>query len=220
LFADPSLIDFLRKFIIYGVRMRFSSRRQSRSQLGFLILGLFPVGLVLPVQANQPPTLNELTQNSPATTVTEWQERLAQAIVQVTGVQLQTTEAGLNLVLETSGGELPSPTPRVVGNALIADISNAALSDEFQQANPAEGIALVSVTSLPGDRVRVAITGTDSPPIAQISTAPTGLAFAVTTGNESAATEEAIEIVVTGEQEEGYAVGRSSVGTRTDATGD
>jgi iron complex outermembrane recepter protein len=155
--------------------------------------------------------------DSPATTVAEWQERLAQAIVQVTGVQLQMTEAGLNLVLETNGIELPSPTTRVIGNALIAEIPNAVLSEEFQQADPAEGIALVSVTSLPGDRVRVAITGTDAPPTAQISTAPTGLAFAVTTGNEAAATEEAIELVVTGEQDEGYAVGRSSVGTRTDA---
>lgn len=157
-------------------------------------------------------------QEQPATTVAEWQERIAQSLVEVTAVRLETTAAGLSVVLETTA-ELPVPQTRSSGNALIVDIPNAVLKEEFQQANPIAGIARVSVTALPGDQVRVAITGSDAPPTAQVSTAATGLTLAIAIGTttEAEQKEEELEIVVTGEQEEGYAVPNASVGTRTDA---
>jgi len=157
--------------------------------------------------------------NQPATTVDEWMAQIAQAQVQVTGVQVNATETGLEIILETSE-PLETPSTSVVGNALIADISNAVLvlpeGNEFSQANPAEGIALVSVTRLPGNRIRVAITGTDAPPIAEVSVETQGLALSITPGVAGVATdEEAIQVVVTGEQE-GYAVDRATTATRTD----
>jgi len=150
-----------------------------------------------------PPHLSEVPQ--PATTVESWMAQIAQAApVQITGVQVNMTEAGLNLVLDTAGEPLQPPTTNVIGNALIADIANAALvlpsgEPEFQAANPAEGVALVSVTNLPNNRVRIAITGTESPPTAAVTTTATGLAFNVTTGSATAATpeEDAIQVVVT-----------------------
>jgi iron complex outermembrane recepter protein len=152
-----------------------------------------------------------------ARTVANWQAQIAQSLVQITGVRLENAETGLSLVLETTG-ELPAPATRSVGNALIVDIPNAALNKNFQQAEPIAGVALISVMTLPGDRVRIAITGTDAPPTVQISSAATGLTFAVTTGTTTGAGQnEEIELVVTGQQEDGYAVRRSSVGTRTDA---
>jgi iron complex outermembrane receptor protein len=149
------------------------------------------------------PRLNELPQ--PATTIESWMNQIAQAApVQITGVQVNMTEAGLSLVLETAGEPLQPPTTNVIGNALIADIANAELvlpsgEPEFQSANPAEGVALVSVTTLPNNRVRIAITGTESPPTAEAITTATGLAFNVTTGVATAATpgDEAIQVVVT-----------------------
>jgi len=161
----------------------------------------------------------------PATTVEDWIAQIEASIVQITDVRVEATEAGLQVILETGAGVLELPETRAIGNALIADIPNAAIAEEFSQANPTEGIALVSVTSLPSDRVRVAITGTDAPPVAEVrSASPSqgesetqGLVLAVTLGDADAVTEEdAIQVVVTGEQDEGYNPSNTSVGTRTD----
>jgi iron complex outermembrane receptor protein len=139
------------------------------------------------------------------------------SLSQITAVRVEATEAGLQVILETAAGELATPATQTLGNALIADIPNAAIAEEFSQAEPIEGIALVSVTSLPGDRVRVAITGTDAPPVAEVTSEAQGLAFAVTLGEAgTAAEDDAIQVVVTGEQDEGYNPRDTSVGTRTD----
>jgi iron complex outermembrane receptor protein len=123
----------------------------------------------------------------------------------------------LQVILETAEGELSVAETRTVGNALIADIENAAIAEEFSQENPIEGIALVNVTSLPGDRVRVAITGTDAPPVAEVRSEGQGLVLAVTLGDAAVVTEDdAIQVVVTGEQDEGYNPSNSNVGARTD----
>jgi len=153
----------------------------------------------------------------PATTVEEWVAQIEASLTQITGVRVEETAAGLQIVLETAEGELATPTTQTVGNALIAEIPNAVLAlpegESFEQFSPADGIALVSVTSEPGDRVRVAITGTDAPPVAEVTS--TGLS--VTLGEAVAGTEDdAIEVVVTGEQDEGYNPSNTSVGTRTD----
>ncbi|MDV2998232.1 MAG: Vitamin B12 transporter BtuB [Chroococcidiopsis sp. SAG 2025] len=163
------------------------------------------------------PQLSEMEQ--PTTTVGAWVAQIEASLVQITGVRVEATEAGLQVMLETLDGSLEVPKTRVVGKALIADIPNAAIAQEFSQANPIEGIALVSVTDLPGDRVRVAITGTDAPPTAKVTAEAQGLVLAVTlrdTGD--VAEEDAIqeEIVVTGEQDEGYNPSNATTATRTD----
>ncbi|MEL6401994.1 MAG: TonB-dependent siderophore receptor [Cyanobacteria bacterium J06626_4] len=153
----------------------------------------------------------------PATTVAEWMAQVESALVQITAVRLEPTEAGLQVVLETAEGELATPTTEIVGNALIADIPNAVLAlpegGSFEQFEPAAGIALVSVTNEPGDQVRVSITGTDAPPVAEVTA--TGLA--VTLGEAVAGAEDdAIQVVVTGEDDEGYSPSNSSTATGTD----
>ena len=154
----------------------------------------------------------------PATTVSDWVAQIEASLVQITGVRVETTETGLQLVLETAEGrELATPATQTVGNALIAEIPNAVLAlpegGAFEQFGPAEGIALVSVTNEPGDRVRAAITGTDAPPVAEVTA--TGLV--VTLGEAVVGAEdEAIQVVVTGEQDEGYNPSAASVGSRTD----
>ena len=153
----------------------------------------------------------------PSLTLSDWVAQIEASLTQITGVRVEETEAGLQLVLETAEGDLPAPTTQTVGNALIADIPNAVLvlpdGNSFEQFAPAEGIALVAVTNEPGDRVRVAITGTDAPPVVAVTA--TGLA--VTLGEAIVGAEDdAIQVVVTGEQDEGYRVPNASVGTRTD----
>lgn len=160
----------------------------------------------------------------PASTVKEW---LAQSGVQITGVQINPTETGFEIRLETASTQPPAITTSVVGNALIADIPNAVLAlpegDEFQAANPVEGIALVTVTPR-GTGVRVAVTGVDGPPVADVSTDVQSWVLSVVPGTvsgtptaETAAEEEAIQVVVTGEQDEGYNPSTATTGTRIEA---
>jgi len=140
---------------------------------------------------------------SPATTVSEWMAQIEASQVQITGVRVETTDAGLSVVLETLEGELTAPTTRTVGNAVIAEIPNAGLDlpegEPFEAFGPAEGIALVSVTELPDGSVQVSITGTDAPPAAQVGTEAGNLVLSVVPGAASAVAEdpEAIQVVVT-----------------------
>ncbi|PIG91349.1 TonB-dependent siderophore receptor [Gloeocapsopsis sp. IPPAS B-1203] len=162
------------------------------------------INVEIPARAQEVPQLSE---EQPATTVEA-------SPVQITGVRVETTEAGLQVVLETASA-LEVPETRIVGNTLIAEIPNAAV-EEFSQIDPIEGIALVRVTSLPDSQVQVAITGTDAPPAVEVRSLTPGLVLAVTLGEADTAEDDAIEILVTGEQEEGYRVPDASVGTRTD----
>lgn len=162
------------------------------------------------------PRLQQLEQ--PATTVEAW---LAQSIVEITAVQINSIEGKLEITLQTSGNLSPV-TPSVVGNALIADIPNSVLAlpdaDDFQAANPAAGIALVSVTNLPDNRVRVAITGSEAPPTAEISTEAEEFVLSVTPGVDTADTaDDELQVVVTGEQDEGYNPSEATTGTRIEA---
>jgi iron complex outermembrane receptor protein len=145
-----------------------------------------------------------------AATAVEQQKQIAQTVPQITGVRIDTVQ-GIAVVLETAG--VLSPTTYTIDNTLIADIPNAvlALPEEFQAVNPAEGIALVRVTNLPNNQVRVTITGINAPPTVELQIATEGLVFAVTPP-----TDEEIQIVVTGELEsQGYSVPNATTATRT-----
>lgn len=134
-------------------------------------------------------------------------------------MQLNPTSTGIEVILETAG-QL-EPTTSVVDDALIVDIPNAVLTkstkrtevssgrtltadEEFQAANPTEGIALVTATNLPNNRVRVAITGTTAPPTASVRASEGGIVLSVAVFEAETANdeEEEIEIIVTGEQED------------------
>ena len=148
-----------------------------------------------------PILLSEVEQ--PTTTVADWIAQIEASEVHITEVRLDSTEAGLSIVLETPEGELSAPRTQTVGNAVIAEIPNAVLDlpegEPFEQFDPAEGITLVSVTDLPDGGVRVSITGTNTPPQAQVGTEAGNLVLRVVSGVATAneLDEEAIQIVVT-----------------------
>jgi iron complex outermembrane receptor protein len=165
----------------------------------------------------------EAQEEEPATTITDWITQLEASPVQITGVRIKTTETRLQLVLETVEGELAAPTIETVGNALIIEIPNAVLAlpeeEGFEQFEPAEGIAFVGVTGLPDNRVQVSITGTDALPEVQVRTEAGNLVLSAMPGaarGDDADADETIDIVVTGEQDEGYNPSRTSTATRTD----
>ncbi len=135
----------------------------------------------------------------------------------ITNIRLETTETGLQIILNTTG-ELAVPSTTVSGDALIVEIPNAvlALSEEFQEFEPTDDIALVEVTALPGDRVRVVITGVAASPTASINTATTELTLSVIPGiAQTDQDDDPLRLGVTGEQE-GYVVPNASTATRTD----
>ncbi|HEY9668599.1 MAG TPA: TonB-dependent siderophore receptor [Coleofasciculaceae cyanobacterium] len=167
--------------------------------------------------------------NQPATSIKEWMARIAQSLIQVTEVQVTVTDAGLDITLEMTQPVKPASTS-VVGNAFIADIPNAVLAlpdgSEFRTDNPAEGITSVSVTQLDASSVRVTVTGETAAPTAQVITSSSGLVLSLTptpveldkpTQDSAIQAEETIEIVVTGEKEEGYRVPNATTATKTDA---
>ncbi|MGP1387537.1 MAG: TonB-dependent siderophore receptor [Thainema sp.] len=164
-----------------------------------------------------------VAQQSAATTVDDWLTQIAQAgRVEITNVQIEETADGFTLRLDSTG-ELAVPATSVTGNAAIADIPNAVLNlpdgEDFLVSTPAEGIALVNVTNLSGNQVRIAITGTNAPPAVSISTATTGLVVSATAGDPTAQApdDDSIQIAVTGEQaNDDYFVPEASTATRTD----
>ena len=160
-------------------------------------------------------TVSRQSDPEPATTVVEWQAQIEASRVQITGIRVESTETGLQVVIE-AGGNLATPTQSVSGNALVLDIPNAALAEPVQEFEPAEGIALVQASTLPGDIVRLAITGSDAVPVVNITTEAAGLVLAVTPGvAQAGAEDDAIQLVVTGE-EDGYVVPNATTATRTD----
>ena len=166
-----------------------------------------------------PPPLSQSPQL--ATTVTDWLAQIEASLVQITGVRLEATEAGLQVILETINSELATPSTMVSGNALTLEIPNAVLAlpegDTFQQFEPAEGIALVEITGLPGDRVQVAITGTDAAPTVGVNVAASALTLTAVPGVAQAGEgDEALQIVVTGDQGSRYYAPNTTTATRTD----
>ncbi|NEQ98509.1 MAG: TonB-dependent siderophore receptor [Cyanothece sp. SIO2G6] len=154
-------------------------------------------------------------------TISERWAQIAQAeLVEITDVQLEATADGFTLRFETSGA-LATPETSITGNAAIADIPNAVLNlsddDEFSASDPADGIALINVSSLPDNRVRIAITGTETAPVVTISLGATGFDLSATPGDPTAqvSADNSIQIVVTGEQDR-YFVPNTSTATRTD----
>jgi iron complex outermembrane recepter protein len=136
------------------------------------------------------------------TTVQEWleaqTEEAAFDTIAITNVRLKSTEAGVDVILD-SAASLPSPRISTVSNALIIEIPNAVLTyGEFEQTEPAPGIARISVTRLPGNRVRIAIAGTDAPPTATVQSQSQTLTVSVTPAASAAsAADDALRVVVT-----------------------
>lgn len=125
----------------------------------------------------------------------------AAAPVQVTGVRLEPAAVGVEIVLETAVGAIAAPSLQTTGNALIIDIPSAVLAlpegQEFQQVSPTADIAFVSVTQIGDDQVRVAITGVDAPPRAEVQPGASGLRLTVLPGIAGTTAEaEALQIVV------------------------
>ncbi|MEG4574936.1 TonB-dependent siderophore receptor [Microcoleus sp. N3A4] len=138
--------------------------------------------------------------------------QISQSVVQVTGVRLNSTPEGLEVILETASGQVLQANTRAEGKTLIAEIANAQLAlpggGEFNAENPLEGINSVTVTAVDGNSIRIVITGKENLPTAGVVKSDSGLILSVST--------KEIQITVTARQQTPYRAPIASTATRTD----
>ncbi|VEP12967.1 hypothetical protein H1P_1740012 [Hyella patelloides LEGE 07179] len=80
------------------------------------------------------------------------QNNPSEEIVKVTGVNLERTDEGLQIILETETGQQLVPLILPEGNNLVIEVLDAILAlptgNEFRETNPTAGITEVSVTQV------------------------------------------------------------------------
>ncbi|OCR01545.1 general secretion pathway protein GspD [Oscillatoriales cyanobacterium USR001] len=90
----------------------------------------------------------------------------------VTGISLTPTNTGFNIVLATKKGDRPQVFTVNQGNTFRATISNTQLAlpqgSNFQQLNPAPGIAAIAVSQVNANSIEIIVTGNGNPPSGQI----------------------------------------------------
>ncbi len=166
-------------------------------------------------------------------------------VVSITAVKANPIDKGVEVILQTTQGNQLQVTNRSTGNNFIADISGGQLrlpSGEaftFRSEKPLAGITEINVINIDANTVRVTVVGEKALPAVELfDDDNVGLVFGITshttatqpeetpTAQEKPATEtpqekpsaqqdDAIELVVTGEQD-GYRVPNASTATRTD----
>nr|ACN96029.1 TonB-dependent receptor [Fischerella sp. MV11] len=137
--------------------------------------------------------------------VTSAESLLVQSsVVQVTNVQLNSMDDGIEVILETAGGETLQVVTTSKGNSLIIDIPNAQLDlpqgKEFRQEKPFSGIASVNVAASGNNSIQVIVTGVDGVPTGEILQNQPGLVVSVTPPETAGAEDADIEIIVTAEK--------------------
>ncbi len=130
---------------------------------------------------------------TPSKSVQHW---LAQSVdptqpqtpVQITGVRLNPTPAGLEIFLETREGQILQPNLSSEGDRLIADIPNAVLAlpdpNPFQANAPAAGIKSIRVMQQDATTIRIVVAGVETAPTATAKPSDRGLILSLTPGGE------------------------------------
>ncbi|MEH2183399.1 TonB-dependent receptor plug domain-containing protein [Nostoc sp.] len=163
-------------------------------------------------------------------------------IVQVTSVKANPTSNGVEVILQTLKGQQLQVVNRSSGNNFVADIPNAQLRlpngdvFRFRSEKPIAGVSEITVTNFDAQTIRVSVTREADVPTVELFDSPDeGIIFSVATtasraqqpqtqptpeqeqpSQASPESNEPIELVVTGERDDGYNPSRTSVGTRTD----
>ena len=111
---------------------------------------------------------------------------------QITDVQLNPVDGGINLVLKTSSGSRPQVFTTKQGKSLVADIINTQLrlpqGNSFRQDKPAPGITSVAINQLDANSIRVTVTGDKGVPNTQpVKRGGSGITLSYTPGTEVAA---------------------------------
>lgn len=105
-------------------------------------------------------------------------------VIDITGVKVNSTDKGLEIILETTLGDKLKVLPKNEGNNFIADIPNAQLrlptGNTFTQEKPITGITSVTVANFDAKSIRVTVTGEAGLPNVELFDDDDGLVFGVT----------------------------------------
>ncbi|NJO98762.1 MAG: TonB-dependent receptor plug domain-containing protein [Pleurocapsa sp. CRU_1_2] len=133
---------------------------------------------------------------------------IAQKTTEVTGVEIDRTAEGLELILETTA-ESDKLVPLILpeGKDLVIEVLDATLAlperNEFRQLNPIEGIEEVRVSQIDATSIRVTITGNERTPAAEIVPSSQNLVLSVSPqAKAQPEAAESIEVIVTADKRE------------------
>jgi iron complex outermembrane recepter protein len=142
------------------------------------------------------------------------QDNVTPRVIKTIAIEVNRSDTGIEVVIETAGGATLKANTRTEGNTLIAEIPNAVLAlpeEQFRLDKPLEGIANITATQKDATTTELRIVGETTVPTATVLPSRTGLVLGVTP-----AVEEELEIVVTGDEEGSrYRVPEASTATRT-----
>ena len=112
------------------------------------------------------------------------QESGEAGLVEVTGVKLNKTDTGVEVILQTSAADKLKVVNRSKDNNFIAEISGAQLrlptGDAFNQDKPVKGIASVNLVKQDDDTILLTVKGETNLPKVKLFDSKQGLIFALT----------------------------------------
>ncbi|MDJ0658641.1 MAG: TonB-dependent siderophore receptor [Crocosphaera sp.] len=140
----------------------------------------------------------------------------AQAQISITNISINSTDVGIEIILETPPGADPAIFSGSFGTTFFAEISNAQLNlltgADFRQENPTEDIESITVTQLPNNVVEINVIGKESLPLISLNREDGRVVLSLDTTQQPPDTEteetpegeedEAIELVVTDDDRE------------------
>ncbi|NJK28680.1 MAG: TonB-dependent siderophore receptor [Acaryochloris sp. SU_5_25] len=177
-----------------------------------------PLSPVAQIPITQAPELSDLPPvSTQAADLIAQETPINDQVVEITGVNTQTTATGIDIQLETPAADRLRSSTQVEGNTLITEIENAILDlpggQPFRQQNPTTGISEVTVTQVQPTQIQVRVTGVEAAPVVNVTSGVKGVVLAVTPGGQ----EEEVEITVTADKVlGGYLVPNASTATGTD----
>ncbi|MCX7595104.1 MAG: TonB-dependent receptor [Fischerella sp.] len=128
------------------------------------------------------PQLSDL--QLPHTSVKEWLAQQEQSTLLVTGIKLNQTASGLEIILETTASDKLQVTTKIEGNSLIANIPNAQLrlasGNTFRQEKPVAGITEIAALNQDANSIQIAVVGTTQAPKVELFDSDEGLVLGVT----------------------------------------
>lgn len=115
----------------------------------------------------------------------------ASNIAQVTGVRLNPTSEGIEIILDTEDGRPLQVFSASFGETLQVDVITAQLrlpgGNEYRQDKPAAGIASVTVTPLDNNSIRIKVIGERGQPVARVIPNAAGLILSLKPTSEMTA---------------------------------
>ncbi len=119
-------------------------------------------------------------------------QQVSAQTTQITEVELNPVDGGINLVLKTSSGSRPQIFTTKIGKSLVAYVNNTQLrlpqGNSFRRDNPALGITSVAINQLDANSIRVTVTGEAGVPNTQpVKRGEKGIILSFTPGTEIAA---------------------------------